>query len=405
MRFQLVLGVCLAMLVVGAGSVRAQGLGTVDEGRGVWVGPMNLSPYLNASWFYDSNVDFVREGEEDLIETEKNSEGYNVQPGLSLHLPGNGWALTGDGWYQMERYDADFAENRDDWSESLSLSAETPRDLSLRLTEMVQFVSHEDVDMDRWNDRLEARVSGDVAKSLGERTRVGLGGSYSDLIYDDEDLYDWSSVGASATVSRDITERLDLTFSGGLTSQSSEDQDGNAESWTANAGFASRATEKVAFNAAAGVTSYTGFEDDESRVGLSYDLGAKWQTTERLTLSMSGTSQFQPAEDVEDNSALVSTVGVGANYRPLDRWTLFTQASYRREDYSNPVRNENMMLLDDPAGETRRDDQISGAARLVFAVTRDVSVFGGLVYSYSTSTISDFDYDRWRGSLGVALRY
>ena len=378
------------------------------EGGGVWLGPLNVSPFLTVSALYDSNVDFAREGE--LAEGDREEEktgGYTLQPGFDLLLPGNGWQLDGRAYLQVEEYSKDFAESREDWYETLNWYGETERGTGLRLSQMMQQVVHDDTDWaDRWNDRREMRFAAQLGKPVSDKTKLGLSGYYHDLKYDDEELFDSDRVGGTLTIAAKLSDKTDGLLVGGYASHSSEDQEGNAESLTAHAGFASRLTDKTSYRTTVGVEHYSGFGDDESEVGLSYDLGATWRASERVTLGLSGRSTYEPAEDVGQNSMLVSTLGLVLNYRPLTRWALTVGGAYRREDYTREIELNQMQPTTVAAGgRERTDDQLSGHAQLVYGVNRYASIFVGGNYTYTTSSIEEFDYKRWRANAGLALRY
>jgi hypothetical protein len=378
----------------------------------VWIGPLNLSPFVEAQGFLDSNVDFIREGERPVKGQALAEEtfGYGIQPGLYLSMPGNGWSLSGRGWYRFENYEDPLAESRRDWAETMEFFAESASGRGLRISELFQQVNHEDFQTGRWDDRFEGRVRGDVGGRITDKTRLFVGGVYDEIKYDDPDLYDWRRYGGQANLARRITEKSDGVLMVEVNRQTSEKQNGDADGVLANLGVASRATEKTHYRMTAGAEYYSGFEGDDSRVGVAYELGLTWKATDRLTATMSGSSLYQPAEDVEDNSMLVSTIGAGLEYSPLRRWTALLDALYRREDYTLPVRGTDPLrpgssIDTSLPGQSRKDDQITGHARLTFAVTHDVSVFADGIYTFSTSSIEEYDYERWRAGLGLAARY
>ncbi len=211
---------------------------------------------------------------------------------------------------------------------------------------------------------------------------------------------------ALMTLATRLTDKTDGLLVGGITTHSADDQKGHAESYIINAGVASRATDKIAYRMTAGVEIYTGFDDQDTEVGFSYDLGGFWRATEKLTLSLSGRSAYEPAEDVGQNSMLVSTVGLKADYRPLTRWQFTLGGAYRREDYvDNIVVNNAAVQTVADGGEDRTDDQLCGHAQVVFGLNKYASLFANGIYTYTTSSIDDLDYDRWRVTAGVALRY
>lgn len=407
-----VLASCLCMAMAGSAVAQGEPQPPSTEGGGIWLGPLNISPFLNLMGLYDSNVNIVRDGEKKRLkeirgDDDTESGGYSVQPGIDLLLPGNNWQLSGTAYYRLEDYEEDFAETRHDWHEALSLYGETEGGLGLRLSEMVQQVAVDEKDYaGRWHDRREMRFGADIGKPLTDKTKLGLSGFYSDTDYDDDTLFDSDRWGGTLTLATRLTDKTDGLLVGGITTHSADDQKGHAESYIINAGVASRATDKIAYRMTAGVEIYTGFDDQDTEVGFSYDLGGFWRATEKLTLSLSGRSAYEPAEDVGQNSMLVSTVGLKADYRPLTRWQFTLGGAYRREDYvDNIVVNNAAVQTVADGGEDRTDDQLCGHAQVVFGLNKYASLFANGIYTYTTSSIDDLDYDRWRVTAGVALRY
>lgn len=394
-----------AVLCLGLRSARAQ---TADGG--IWLGPVNISPFLNASVLYDSNVDFVREGEEDALRElgrDKEASGYALQPGFNLLLPGNHWQLDGTAFYKLEEYSADSQDSRENWSESLTWHGETDQGLGLRLSQTIQQVAQDTSSLEnRWDDRLEMRFGADINKRLTDKTKVGVSGFYDELDYDHPDLFDWDRKGGRLTLSSKLTDKTDGLLVGGFTTHSSDGHSGNADSFTANIGMASRPTAKTTYRTTFGVEHYTGFDGEDSEIGLSYNIGMQWQAAERVSFNVSGRSMYEPAEDIGQNSMLVSTLGVSMNYRPLARWDLLVGGAYRREDYTRKVASQDtQMVSTDTGGRSRTDDQLNGHARVTYGLNRYASLFAGGNYTYTTSSIDDYDYTRWRVNAGVALRY
>jgi hypothetical protein len=100
-----------------------------------------------------------------------------------------------------------------------------------------------------------------------------------------------------------------------------------------------------------------------------------------------------------------------ANYRMFTRLLLSGGVSYRREDYLRKVdvRGHDDVAYsgtdDEREGLTREDDQLNIFGDVTYGINRYASVFVNGLYSVTSSTIDDFDYDRYRVSAGVALQY
>ncbi len=403
------ISVCTAILAISAGAAFAQAPLSPDRQYGINIGQLNVSPYIHGNIFYDQNPDFVRTGEKNgkfATRKDYDSWGYNLRPGVDLKLPGNDVNLTGNAFYAIERYEQDFMEKRDDWGESLQLTINCPRDLDIRLNELYQYVEEEDEDAVRWEDRYEIRVGGSVHKGIGEKTDVTVNASYGEIDYDSDLLYDRSNYKVGASISRAVTEKMNAKISGHYTGSESEKQEGTADTWTGLVGISSRATDKITYDLNVGYHLYTGFGSDDDESTVAYDGTIRWAPTDKFGLNLSGSSEFHPSEDESDNSIRSYRVGLGATYRPIERWLLTARLAYRDQDYTKKVNTgANTIMEGEIIGKHRRDAFYSMSLGASFALAKFASINGNFTYSFDDSTIEQYEYDRWRASLGLTLRY
>ena len=98
-----------------------------------------------------------------------------------------------------------------------------------------------------------------------------------------------------------------------------------------------------------------------------------------------------------------------ASYRFFTRVMLSGGVAYRYEDYLRNVDEDDEDLFTgtdaEGQGQARQDDQVNLFANLTFGITRYASFYVNGIYTVNESTIDDFDYDRYRISAGVALKY
>ena len=397
-----------AVVAITAGFANAQAPLSPDRQYGINIGQANISPYVHLGYFYDDNPDFVRKGEKGgKFGTSKDydSWGYNIRPGVDLKIPGNDVNLTGNAFYSMERYEKDFVEERNDWGESLALTINCPRDLDFRLNQLYKFVHEEDDEAARWDDRQELGFGGSVHKGIGEKTDVTLRGSYKDLDYDSEALNDRSSYTVGAVLSRAVTEKMNAKVTGHYTGSESEKQDGTADTWTALVGVSSRATEKITYDLNVGYHLYTGFGDDDDESTVAYDGSIHWAATDKFGLRLSGSSEFHPSEDEDDNSIRSYRAALSAHYRPVERWLFTARLGYTDQDYTKPVKTGPNTTMGGVTGLKRHDRLYSTSLGAAFALAKFASINGNFTYSFDDSSIEAYEYDRWRATLGLTLRY
>ena len=409
----------------------AQAIPESAPDTGIWLGgAVNLSPFIEGGYIYDTNPNNVRRQKKELleeqdVESKKSADGYMIRPGVNLHVPGNCWNLAGRAYYLMERYSIDDVDDRDDWGESLTFSGETDGGLMWRLTEsIVQVDLEEQFDGDfpynySTHDRLEMTFDGMLSKSITEKCSLEVGGSYSKTDYDSDLLYDYYRYGGRVGFAHNLTERTDWTLSATHTineqeanSDDLEDLD-DTRSTKFMAGVRSRSTERVTFDVKGGVEFYEGNDNEDGssndKTTFTYALGASWVASERLTVDLHGMGEYVPSEDIYGSAVDSKTIGVTASYRIFERWLLSASATYRREEYEHKIAkimdaNGNPYSVDD-SGSNRDDDIIELSGRIAYSINNFASIYASCTYYDLSSSISDFDYDRTRYTIGAAVRY
>lgn len=393
--------------------------------RGIWVGPLNLSPSLDASVFYDSNPDEVNTSRKRLMEEAEDydgdrydsAKGFNIKPGLLLLLPGNGWSLNGNFYYIYEDDDSDYSRKPKDWLASLGAQGGTDGGLEWSLGSSAQQSDYQKFDEFSQEDRFALRFYGGLGKAITEKTKVNLTANYSSIDFDDEYAYDTESTTVGLGLSRRLSEKTDALVSLSYGINEADDEESEAKRYNASVGLGSRATEKITYRALVGVSMFQDYDyedEDGNNVSsddeytMSYDLSMQWRPTMRLTVNLSGGTSYETAEDVRHNSLLASTMVCSADYRLFRRAQLSGGVAYRYEDYTRKVYVGGADIYsgtDEPEGKTRQDDQVNLFSTLTVGVTEYASVFVGGLYSETSSTIEDFDYDRYRVYAGIAMRY
>jgi len=281
--------------------------GYEDQG-GIWLGDLNISPYVSAGWLYDSNPENASKAKKDYIKTNKGedyddyekSHAYTIRPGVYIVYPGNNWKLEGTADYRMERYSNDGTDDRDDWQETLTLSGKTEAGFGWNIGETYEQVDYEDQFDYSQHDREGLRFMGGISQDF-EKSFVGLNGSYGQTDYKDDDLFDSESYGGSLRFGHSLTEKTHWTLTGGYSQGEQDGVDSHTTSLRGMVGACTRTTQKLTFDAGAGVEWYEDFEDEDGEaddsISFTYDVGAVWKTSKRLNFSLTGSRRHKPAED------------------------------------------------------------------------------------------------------------
>ena len=438
-------------VLVAIGLVAAVGRAAVEDEGGIWLGPVNLSPTLNIGVFYESNPDEVNENRKELMEAADENrydatEGFNIQPGLNLLLPGNQWKLSGRLVYTYEDDNTDYSRSPEDWRETLKFDGETDGGTSWALGQSAQQLSYQQYDEFSQDDRFGFGVDGMLGRQITDKSGLSVGAGYRLVDYEDDYLYDSDNQVYSLTFKHQLSEKTDglLSLAYGINGADFDEVGSDihpetgprrrldvdikdATSYTASLGLGSRATEKISYRALIGMTAYDDFEydygeavdsldrgqeldnDKDTRYSVSYSLGLAWTPTDRFSLNLSGNSGYEPSEDVRNNSLLAYSLVGSASYRFFRRVMLSGGVAYRYEDYLRNVEEDEVDLFTgtdaEGQGQSRQDDQVNLFAGLTFGLTRYASFYVNGLYTVTDSTIDDFDYDRYRISAGVALQY
>ena len=400
--------------------------------RGIWIGPANISPFIEGSYIHDDNPNKVTKQKNDLlnehgVEPKVSTKGYTLRPGANIDVPGNCWKLAGRLYYSMVRYSEDDADERDDWGESFTFSGETDGGLMWKLSESIVKVDFEEQFVDDFpynystRDRIEMTFGGSVSKRITEKSRLEVGGSYSKTDYDYEEMYDYKRYGGRVSYAHQLTEKTDWTLTASHTihkqttnSDNMEDTCDDTSSTKILLGLKSRSTERWTFDIQAGVEFYDGndYEDGSSNdaTSFTYAIGLTGKPTERLTIGITGLGEYEPSEDIYGSSVDTKSIGVTASYRLFERLVASAGVRYWREEYERHISektapNGNPYSVDDVNGRSRDDDTVILSGRLTYSINNYASVYASINYADRSSSIEDFDYDRTVYGFGGIIRY
>lgn len=367
--------------------------------RGLRYHNLTVSPYVNLEYMYDSNVNYQRGDEQD-------DHILRIQPGVDLSYRGNDWGLSGGGWYARDSYWDNDRLNANRYGQNLEIYRESAKGWKAMLGQ--RYVrSNQDDSMTEggrglWRDRTEWSVTSALSYDFSERTSATLNAMYSDLSYENETdrygpLFGWQQWSVGLQLARQLTARSNLLLSGSGQQYSSDGARGisdRSSGYTLQAGFGSRATERIRYRLLAGASMFD-YAGEDQLYGWTYSADASWVINPKLAASLAGSSNFQPSEREVNQAMKYYALSAGLTYRPMRRLSTRFDVAYRCED------NE----YDRPGADATTDHRYSLRLRADYRLQRYLSLYGGVEYENQFSDDKVNEFDRFRVSLGLNLRY
>ena len=373
---------------------------------------LTVKPYVALSYTYDSNVDTTRHADGDSI--------FCIQPGADFDWKGDRWALVGSIWYRRNaycKYSNEMGENS--YGESLAYkwttSEQNEKGWSLVLAEKYRYIDQSDSlgsgdGRGIWRDREAFDVSGLLQRRFTERLHAELMGQYNWLDYKNDTgkyapLYGWQSWAAGVEAGYAASKWTDILLAGGYSHYTQHGGHGyrsyNNESkvWTVQAGLGSHATERITYRALMGASwlDYGGHSSADR--GWTYSLDANWKVTRQWQISALGKSYYQPSERTRGQALKVYSLSLGTSYLTLaDKMVLTANVAWRYED---TCYNDRYLAH----GNNYDEDILSIRLGATYTINRWVSVFANLTWEEEWCDKRDYDYDRFRGTLGLRFHY
>ena len=171
-------------------------------------------------------------------------------------------------------------------------------------------------------------------KNLTDRMSIapGYNAWYYFQDFEDKDDAEWMTHRVNLQLGYDYTEKTKMFLTGYYSLQTNDDEDGNIGAVTV--GAEGRMSDKSSWLAHIGVAAadyeLSGF--DQGVVGL---LRARWDTTEKLSAYIYGSSNFQPGYN-GGAARQVYRLGYGATWRVVSRWAILAQVLH---DYQEQLGN------------------------------------------------------------------
>lgn len=403
----------LAVAAVASDYERPQGFKVGDR--------LTLKPYVSMSFTYDSNVDSTKHG--------KDGSSWVVNPGLGLEYAGDNWGLQGQAWYQYHAYNNYSHQlNTSSYGERLHYSWKNSRPdekgWTVKFSERFQQISQDD-DMSEKNgrgvgrDRKEFSFDGEIERRLNRNIHLAVTAGYYLLDYDNDvkkyaPMYGWKRATVGGEVGYMASPWTDFIVAANYMwydqdnnklrgSRYYEDSDArgrkiksDSRGWSIMGGIATRATERLDYRILGGYSRFEYGDGAKDLGGFTYQASGRWRIEDRLSFMLLGSSYYQPSESAYGQVRKVYTISAGfAKSFIRGKLTSNLDFAYRREstEYSEYRADE------------YDEDIYTGRVGLNYHLNRFFTFFGRLEYQFTDSERRSYEYDRWRGTVGVRLSY
>ena len=393
----------------------------MDRPQGIKIGQrMTLKPYVSLSYTYDSNIDSTKHS--------KAGSQWVVHPGVSLEYLADNWKVVGNVYYQYHAYNKYVNQlNSSSYGESLQFDWTDSKldEAGWRFMFKESFMQvAQDDDMSNHGgrgvgrDRKEFTANGVLERRLNEYWHASVLGSYYYLDYDNNvnkyaHLYGWKRTVAGVEAGYAPTKWTDFIVQANYQwydQDNSEHRQGfvggrnidsDSRGVTVMGGIASHATEKITYRALGGWSRFKYGGGAKTLNGFTYQVSSQWKATDTLSFMLLGSSYYQPSERYYGTAMKVYTVSAGAAKSFVrGKVTTSLDMAYRRE--SNEYTQASNFDYDEDIWTFR--------AGVNYTINRFVSLFGRIEYQTEKTHGGDarghvYDYDRFRGTVGVRLTY
>ena len=393
----------------GSGSMadKPRGIRPFDSQR------LTIKPYVALSYTYDSNIDTTHHAADDSI--------FCVNPGADFTWQGDRWELAGTLWYRYNAY-CDYSKEmgENSYGESLTYKwsnvSEDGKGWNLLLAERYQYINQSDSitygdGRGIWRDREHLDANGVLERRFANKWHASVSGQYNWLDYKNDTgkyapLYGWSQYAVGLEGGYIASPWTDLLIAGGYSHYTQKQGHGyrnysnSSEVWSIQAGIGTRATERITYRALMGVSQLEYGGRGNTDCGWTYQLSANWRVTRQVQLSALGNSYYQPSERSLGQAVKVYSLSGGVSYLTLgDRMTLTGNVAWRHEQN---VYSDRYLAY----GNDYNEDYLSIRLGANYTLNRWMSLYADLTWEDNwCDNYSNYDYDRFRGTVGVRFHY
>jgi len=407
----------LVLISLGAAVATARAE-VLDRPEGIKIGQrMTLRPYVSMSASYDSNVRSSHEHESDDVM-------WTISPGLGLSYNAENWSLLANGYYSYRDYCK--SENSDydqhsygqdlRWNWANSTGAE--KGWSLVLGESFQQITMAD-DMTLSDgrgysaDSRQLQVSGAIQRRFNEHWHGNVNGNYYWLNYDNNDddrynMYGWDRWMAGSEIGFAPSKWTDILLTGSYqgytqdnTSHSGISSD--SQGFSFQGGLGSYMTDRISYRLLVGWSRFEYGSGDQTDDGFVYTASGNWKIGETWNTMLLASSYYQPSERQYASSSRVDALSWGLAklmIRGKLRGTLDFRYHRDTNDYAGSESGDFDYVV----------DVITARLGFDYNLNRLLAFFVNGEYQKSwndksSSRYGAYDYDRWRVTVGIRLKY
>ena len=178
--------------------------------------------------------------------------------------------------------------------------------------------------------------------------------------------------------------------------------DSRSEGWTVQGGVATHATERISYRVLVGWSAFEyggGTYDDNA---FTYTASLNWKMEDRWNLMLMASRYYQPAEREYSAALLSDALSVGIAHTMIrGKLNATLDFAYRHEQH----------VCSGYSSSDYDEDILTARLGLNYTINRYISVYGRIEYQTmfvnrgGTTSLNEYDYDRWRGTLGFRLTY
>ena len=402
----------------------------VQEKGGIKIGErITLHPYVSLSAIYDSNADSAKHS--------RSSTSWCISPGVNGTYQYENWSVSAGVAYNYHAYNSySKMDNSSGWNENLSISwqnsAANEKGWSLMIGQHYAKVLQDDGFSNDGRgvgrDRTEWGVDGAAERRLNQYLHAGVQGSMYYIDYDNDKnnyapMYGWqrATVGADAGFApspwtdfflngsyhwdlqdnhKDREDRKDpitgLPLPTRVNSVSRE-----SRGYSIMAGIATRATEKIRYRVAGGWSHYEYGGVRKSNT-FNYQISGMWAINNTTKAMLLGSSYYQPSEREYGSVLKVYNASLGVSKSLVKgavslsgdvayRYETHEFSAYYVDDYNTDIITSRL------SGSYRFNNWIGFFASIEYQTQM---THGG---TYVTG--HGYNYNRWRGTVGVRFTY
>ena len=395
----------------------------MDRPKGIKIGErMTIRPYVSLSYTYDSNVDSGKHS--------RSGSQWLVNPGADLEYVAENWSLVGNAYYEYHAYNRYTSQlNQSSFGERLRFnwtdSKPDEKGWRVMFSEQFRQIAQDD-DMTNsggrgiGRDRKEVLADGIIERRLNAYWHAAAVGNYYLLDYDNNvktyaPLYGWKRAVAGGEIGYAPTKWTDFLLHANYqwywqdndservvrAGRRGRDISSESKGWSIMTGIGSHATDRITYRVLGGWSRFEYGGGAKNCNGFTYQASANWKVSDTFNMMLLGSSYYQPSEREYGNAIKVNTVSFGLA-KSLVRGKLNATADLAYRNESHEYSEYGAEDYDENIWTTRLG--------LNYNINRFVSVFGRFEYQNDQTSGASvrghrYDYDRFRGTLGVRMTY